>query len=139
MKIHTVRSRLTILLPCTVPINCIANCTNVYDRIHLYNSNSVHAFDTRDPCVPRCVRVALVTYYYERRQQRMPKERKIESRNRDIVPRTEYRYREKNKEKETIIYITIELYTYQGTIVDNLPFSIRYFHVSSSIEKLFSR
>lgn len=42
--------------------------------------------------------------------------KRTEGRNRDTV-RAEYRYRKKKKkEGETIIHVTIELYTYQGTI-----------------------
>lgn len=132
LKIHTVRSRLTILLPCTVPINCIANCTNVYDRIHLYNSNSVHAFDTRDPCVPRCV----MYYYEQRRQRRTPKETegriegtrdRIYERNIDI---------EKRKRNDDSYYNRIIYVPRNNT--GNLPFSIRYFRVSSRLLKNFS-
>lgn len=108
LKIHTVRSRLTILLPCTVPINCIANCTNVYDRIHLYNSN----FDTRDPTLRPC----RAGHVLLRAPTRMPKEQKVGSRD-SLVSRNRKRGEYRNRKKRKRNDITTVLYTRQGTII----------------------
>lgn len=69
--------------------------------------------------------------------QRMPKERKIGigtpyEQSIDIEKKKEKRRRNDNSCYNRIIYVP-------RNNTDNLPFSIRYFHVFLSIEKLFSR